>query len=202
MADLTTPERHASVTSSQNRQRLVEAALALFEQRGYHGTSIGDVAEQADLAKGHVSYYFATKAELLEYVTTERTRQLLDQLNAALPPGSTPRAELQVFLDVTMARASELARVGCPVGTLSSELGKDDHALQPYASAVLDAIQMWLHARFAALEREPQATEHAEHLLALMQGAAVLAHAARDPTVVVRIASTARDWLYLTVGRD
>ena len=45
-------------------QTRVQTALQLFMERGYAETSIGDVAEQAGLLKGNLSYYFKTKAEL------------------------------------------------------------------------------------------------------------------------------------------
>jgi TetR/AcrR family transcriptional repressor of nem operon len=200
MAEVDHAERRATLKAERNRQTLIDAAMSLFGDRGYHETSIGAVADAAGLAKGNVSYYFPTKVDLLEYVTSERTRQLLERFDRGSDRRRTPREALHHFLDVTVASAPELARVGCAVGTLCSELGKDDKSLQPYASMVLEAVREWLHARFAEFVDEPQATEHAEHLLALMQGAAVLAHASQDPAVVMRIAAIARNWLdHLTV---
>ena len=46
-------------------QELLDAALAVFSERGYHNTRIDDVAEAAGVTKGAVYHYFATKEELL-----------------------------------------------------------------------------------------------------------------------------------------
>jgi AcrR family transcriptional regulator len=46
-------------------QELLDAALAVFAERGYRNTRIDDVAEAAGVTKGAVYYYFATKEELL-----------------------------------------------------------------------------------------------------------------------------------------
>jgi TetR/AcrR family transcriptional repressor of nem operon len=183
------------MTSEQNRQRIIDAAHRLFGERGYAGTSIGDVAEQAGLLKGNLSYYFKTKAELLEWVTVARQAELLGRLAAGLAPDASAMDSLEKFLQVTEASAAELARVGCPVGTLCSELGKNDPALQPYASRVLEALHGWLATQFERLVPADLAGAYAEQLLAQLQGAAVLAHAYRDPGVVHRQVQQARRWL-------
>ena len=46
-------------------QELLDAALAVFAERGYRNTRIDDVAEAAGVTKGAVYHYFATKEELL-----------------------------------------------------------------------------------------------------------------------------------------
>ena len=46
-------------------QELLDAALAVFAERGYRNTRIDDVAEAAGVTKGAVYHYFETKEELL-----------------------------------------------------------------------------------------------------------------------------------------
>jgi len=46
-------------------QELLDAALAVFAERGYRNTRIDDVAEAAGVTKGAVYHYFATKEDLL-----------------------------------------------------------------------------------------------------------------------------------------
>lgn len=47
-------------------QRIVTAAVELFTARGFDGTSITDIAEEAGYSKASVLYHFATKEELLQ----------------------------------------------------------------------------------------------------------------------------------------
>lgn len=178
-----------------NRQRIVQAALHLFMERGYAETSIGDVAEHAGLLKGNLSYYFKTKAEMLDAVSHARMEELFGRLMQDLPSDASAAQALEKFLQVTENSAEELARVGCPIGTLASQLGKSDPALQPYASRILEAMQAWLKEQFLRLGPAKEAPARAEHLITLMQGAAVMAHAYRDPSVVHRQAAHARQWL-------
>jgi TetR/AcrR family transcriptional regulator, transcriptional repressor for nem operon len=185
-----------------NRQRIVDAALNLFMERGYAETSIGDVADAAGLLKGNLSYYFKTKADMLEAVSAARQAELFARLQARLPAQPTPLQAIDAFIQVTQDSAEELARVGCPVGTLASQLGKSDPALQPYASRILEALRDWLVAQFGRILPAPLAQAHAEHLLTLLQGAATMAHAFRDPGLIARQSAAAQSWLRTILPDD
>ncbi|TLX64250.1 HTH-type transcriptional regulator RutR [Stutzerimonas nosocomialis] len=56
------------------RAQIIEAALGLFSRFGLHGTSLDQVASQADVSKTNLLYYFGSKEEL--YVSV--LRQLLE----------------------------------------------------------------------------------------------------------------------------
>jgi TetR/AcrR family transcriptional regulator len=47
-----------------SRQRIVEAAISIFSEFGYHGGSTRDIATRAGLNQGLVTYHFQTKDEL------------------------------------------------------------------------------------------------------------------------------------------
>jgi len=49
----------------RTRRALVNAAIDLFERRGYDGTTVADIAEAADIGTRTFFSYFASKEELL-----------------------------------------------------------------------------------------------------------------------------------------
>ncbi|NUT40261.1 MAG: TetR family transcriptional regulator [Thermoactinospora sp.] len=49
----------------RTRQAIVEAAVELFEERGYEGTTIADIAEAAEIGTRTFFSYFASKEEVL-----------------------------------------------------------------------------------------------------------------------------------------
>lgn len=49
----------------RTRKALVNAAIDLFERRGYDGTTVADIAEAADIGTRTFFSYFASKEELL-----------------------------------------------------------------------------------------------------------------------------------------
>jgi len=60
----------------------MEAALQLFKQRGYDATTVKDITDAADVAKGTFFNYFDTKEAILPAIAACR----LEQLEAALAP--------------------------------------------------------------------------------------------------------------------
>ncbi len=46
------------------RERILEASLKLFNVNGYAATSLSDIAQDVGIAKGNLTYHFATKKEL------------------------------------------------------------------------------------------------------------------------------------------
>lgn len=64
MTDVVKPDRRAQ-RRAETERRLVDAAAALFVDRGYAATTLTDVAARADVAPRTLYLHFATKAELL-----------------------------------------------------------------------------------------------------------------------------------------
>jgi len=52
--------------SLRTRRRILDAAMQLFAERGYHASSNADVAEAAGLTRGAMLYHFPTREDLVE----------------------------------------------------------------------------------------------------------------------------------------
>lgn len=48
----------------RNQIRIEEAALRVFVHQGYHGTSVREIAEEADVSLGNIYNYYANKEEI------------------------------------------------------------------------------------------------------------------------------------------
>jgi AcrR family transcriptional regulator len=62
------------------RQRLVQAATAVFAERGYDGAGVQEIARRAGLTTGAIYGRFTGKAELLREAIAECTQDELDEL--------------------------------------------------------------------------------------------------------------------------
>ncbi len=51
---------------TDKRRVILDAALTLFTERGFHGTSTSLIAQKAGIATGTLFHYFKTKEELIE----------------------------------------------------------------------------------------------------------------------------------------
>ncbi|KJR49117.1 Transcriptional regulator, TetR family [Desulfosporosinus sp. I2] len=52
-------------TAEERRQDILEAALNIFTQKGYNGSTTAEIARAASVAEGTIFRHFATKKELL-----------------------------------------------------------------------------------------------------------------------------------------
>jgi AcrR family transcriptional regulator len=62
--------RTAGSAAEQTRQRILDAALRLFVERGFASTSVRDIVERLHLTKGSLYYHFASKDDLLFALTS------------------------------------------------------------------------------------------------------------------------------------
>ena len=52
----------------KTKENILNAALKLFAEKGYHGTSINDIAKAANISKGLAYNYFESKKQIIEAI--------------------------------------------------------------------------------------------------------------------------------------
>jgi len=70
------------------KEGLYSSALALFTEQGYDRTSIDDIAERADVARGTFFNYFQRKEDLISAWGEKRRQKLRACVEEAQPAGS------------------------------------------------------------------------------------------------------------------
>lgn len=78
-------EGRASRRASKTRQRLLDAALYIFNTKGIEGCSIEDITESADVGKGTFYRHFMDKLDILRTLLDLAT----DDLILHMPPADT-----------------------------------------------------------------------------------------------------------------
>ncbi|SDG33898.1 TetR/AcrR family transcriptional regulator [Desulfosporosinus hippei] len=58
-------EKSKKKTTEERRQDILEAALNIFTEKGYNGSTTAEIAKAAGVAEGTIFRHFATKKELL-----------------------------------------------------------------------------------------------------------------------------------------
>jgi TetR/AcrR family transcriptional regulator, fatty acid metabolism regulator protein len=71
-----------SIASEDKRKRILDAAIRVFAEHGYHGSRVGDIAEDAGVAHGLLYHYFASKDDVLKTIFVENWGQLLKRFKA------------------------------------------------------------------------------------------------------------------------
>jgi AcrR family transcriptional regulator len=81
------------------RARIFEAAIRLFHERGFHATTIVDIAEAAEVSRGtFFNYYPYKEAILLEYAA-DRLRGLAERVEARVGEDADPLGTLALIFD-------------------------------------------------------------------------------------------------------
>ena len=89
--DARTYPAKATPKSQRTRARILDAAMRLFAQIGYHAASNAVIADAAGLTRGAMLYHFATREELVEaaitHIEVNRARLLENAASAPAAPG-------------------------------------------------------------------------------------------------------------------
>ncbi|MBA1334673.1 MAG: Transcriptional regulator, AcrR family [Firmicutes bacterium] len=67
------------------RKRIMEKAVALFSEKGYHGTSIREIAAAAECSLPMLYYYFKNKNDLYEEIVYVEFLKINEKLKSELP---------------------------------------------------------------------------------------------------------------------
>jgi AcrR family transcriptional regulator len=70
-------------TKAERREEILDAALAEFAERGYHGASTEEIARRAGISQPYVFRLFGTKRELFKAVVARSFRQTLETFQRA-----------------------------------------------------------------------------------------------------------------------
>jgi AcrR family transcriptional regulator len=82
----------------ETRQSLLEAAWALFHDKGFDDTTVEEITERADVAKGTFFNYFSSKDALLGEWALWRFSQLHDALDVGQGAPESPVARIELLL--------------------------------------------------------------------------------------------------------
>lgn len=177
------------------RGRLVESACRLLHEQGVAGTTLADVAKDADVVVGNIYYYFKTKDDLVQAVIDAHADTIRAAL-AELDRDPDPRGRLKGFTRGLAASGEYAARFGCPHGTLCSELGKREDGMDRSSAAMMTLYVQWATRQFRLLGMgESAAHDHAVTFVSVYQGASLLANTFRDPGLMVAQARQLDAWI-------
>ena len=111
----------ARLARRDTKDRLVAAATALFAERGFHGTTVRDIAERAGANVAAGNYHYGSKKALyLEVLRAQfaEVRALLDARGASPPPAQLARLDRPALVRVLRARVKVMLDmlIGPPPG--------------------------------------------------------------------------------------
>jgi AcrR family transcriptional regulator len=172
-------------SGSDTRERIIETARQLFYQNGYAATGISQILKASDSKSGSLYHFFPSKEHLLIAVL-EKYRTMLDPM--VIRPNfdavSDPIERIFAVLDgYRKGLESTGFELGCPIGNLALEVGNDYPRARTLVrenfEAWCAAIEEQLRGALGRLPENLDPASLARHILAVMEGAVMLARTYR-----------------------
>jgi TetR/AcrR family transcriptional repressor of nem operon len=181
---------------------MLDAAQELMLTKGYSATSVDEICAAAGLTKGGFFHYFEGKEHLARLVA-ERFYAGWQQMSQAAPfrrkkdPLDRVLGHVDLFIEVSRWPQWK----GCLLGTLVQELSQTHPRIRSVCAACLadltDGFRQDLEeakAKYTPRARWDAQTL-ADHLLAVAQGAVILAKARQDRRVIEESLGHFKDYL-------
>ncbi|MDR7434458.1 MAG: TetR/AcrR family transcriptional regulator [Armatimonadota bacterium] len=96
------------------RRQILEAARQVFSERGYHGTSMDDIAQASGTSKGALYFHFSSKEELFHALVEEFAQILAEEVAQAIQRERGAVAKVEAALRTVLEAASrhrQLAKI-------------------------------------------------------------------------------------------
>jgi TetR/AcrR family transcriptional repressor of nem operon len=164
------------------KAEVVRQATEVFRAKGFHATSMDDLATACGLRKGSFYHYFPSKEALL----TETLEQALAYFRAkvfalAYQPDSPPRQRLQTMLD-KYAKLLFYNPNGCYLGNLTLELAATLPSIKPLLWQFFADWAAALSHLYQAKYQPAFADQLAWQMVMEMEGALMLGKLSGQPT--------------------
>jgi TetR/AcrR family transcriptional repressor of nem operon len=163
-----------------NRERILEAASALFRERGFESVTVAEVMKQAGMTHGGFYGHFSSKEALAAEAAAHMLGKTAVRWSGVLE--AKGHAGLAGIIDAYLSRRHrDHPGAGCPIVALGADVARQPEqtkeAFAAQTRAMLQAITPFMPGDTPALK-----TEKAQAVLAQMVGAVVLARAlGRNP---------------------
>lgn len=94
MARKKSPEHH-----QERQEQIVQASAQLIQEKGFHGTTLQDVADQLDFTKAALYYYVEDKQALLFRIHQQLLEMVLAAVETIVKSEQTATEKVSQFLD-------------------------------------------------------------------------------------------------------
>lgn len=89
----------ATRNHDEKLRQILKTAARIFAEKGFHRTSIRDIARATRMSLAGLYYYFRTKEELLYLIQEQCFLTLLQRWERQSAPQADPRARLRAFVE-------------------------------------------------------------------------------------------------------
>ena len=156
------------------QQKLLDAAESRFRSNGYHGVSFRELADALEIKSSSVHYYYRRKEDLGLAVVERYATRLFNKLEEKCAAVSGIHDRLAAFCDLYREALVEDDKI-CLCGMLGAEEGSLPAEVGDAVAAFLRQNIAWVADTLSGSLEPQKARARAEHMVAALQGAMILA---------------------------
>jgi TetR/AcrR family transcriptional repressor of nem operon len=181
------------MVGARAKEKLLDASLSLFRERGFAGTTVDDLCERAGVTKGAFFHHFETK-DALGVAAVEHWSRTTGVLFHSAPYHQTPDALGRIRAYLALRKSlirGELAQFTCVAGTLVQETYASHPDIRAACADSIFGHAQTLVEDFAAATKERSVAAGvtpeslAAHTQCVLQGAFILAKTRGDPRIAL-----------------
>jgi AcrR family transcriptional regulator len=178
-------EQRRARHQDMSRAQLLDAAEQVFGEKGFHESTLKQVAELAEFSVGSVYSFFESKEDLFNQIYVRRGEEFMVGMRGVLDGGGSPTEKLHRLLDFQVAFFRQRRRFGrlflrYANAALVSEPGELDAAV----AANYDESMQLQAALFASGQRSGEFRRGDPVVLAHLFSGLVASYQALDPAVI------------------
>jgi TetR/AcrR family transcriptional regulator, transcriptional repressor for nem operon len=190
-----------TITTSDTRDRLIQAAIDLIFKRGYANVGVQELCEQAGVKKGSFYHFFASKRDLTLAALEQHWQIYRAGIESCICAPMSPFERVELLFDSlyrdyrSRAKGGEIL-TGCAFGTLSMEVSAHDTVLR---EALENVFKEWA-GLFKRVFQDainagdlPKTTDAAlagETLLAYLEGVLLMVKTRQNPRLLQQLRPT------------
>ena len=91
----------------ERRETILNAAIDVFAQKGFHHARVSDVAKAAQVADGTIYLYFKSKDDLLISLFEEKMQQIVESFREAVCQEESAQGRLKRFVELHLNMTAE-----------------------------------------------------------------------------------------------
>jgi AcrR family transcriptional regulator len=125
------------------KTKIIEAARKVFAQKGYHDTTMDDIAKEIGVSKGALYSYFKSKEDLLKELSLQNHQTLRDIINTACKSRDLTQALEEVYIEMTEKYGGNM-HINFEIIALASHDSKTKKIIMEDYRRDIDTVQTFL----------------------------------------------------------
>ena len=186
----------------KTRSNILMVAATNFHQKGFKGTSLSEILQQADISKGALYHHFTNKQELLYAVIDEVYKScFLSRWQHILVDENPIEAISQTVKSLADEGSDEEMCRGCPIHNLAAEMASTDEQVRKRIDALYCEIKSIIQQGFeTAIDKKQVSSEIDSQQVALffmcsLNGIPQMVKSCQEREVFVQLTSALSDYV-------